>query len=631
MCGIAGFLGDFNPQLLARFNRAMAHRGPDGEGVWHHAPSKIGFAHRRLAIIDPTDHGAQPMASCGGRYQILFNGEIYNFKKLQDEINSEYQYNINSDTAIIGPLYDQFGAGMLNKLEGMFSIAIWDREKQELFLARDHAGIKPVYYTEDKNGFLFSSEIKTLLQYDEINKELDFNALQDYVQFLWSAGEHTPFKHIRKLLPGHYIKLKQGEKAAAVCWYQLPLTKKYDYVKSKDDLRNIFAKSVEDHCLSDVKIGAFLSGGIDSSAIVAHMCQAGFAPEKAYCIAFAGANMADEGFSEDIDYAQMLAKQYDVDLQEVQVNADCLRDLPQMIWQLEEPQADPSPLYVHAIGQAARADGIKVLLSGTGGDDVFSGYRRHQAAMLRHHVGAMAPVVGSICRGISHIANPAMTRRLKKLAKSFSGSENDFLLDVYKYTPDKWIDSIFLDSISDQCEEKYQNAIKSSLRASDGFHPLKRLLFMEMHGFLPDHNLNYTDKAAMAAGVEVRVPFLDLRIINFAYDLPPNKMVHCGEAKWLLKQAVAQDIPAEILSRSKAGFGAPIRKWLTGDAKDLVHEYVLGERAMQRGLWNKAGVEKLILETEQGKTDGAYTILALMVTEIWLRTFCDQTDIQPIS
>jgi asparagine synthase (glutamine-hydrolysing) len=622
MCGIAGFLGDFKPELLRAYNQAMAHRGPDGEGTWHHGPTGLGLAHRRLSIIDLSDAAAQPMQCCGGRYIVSFNGEIYNYKELYNKLKDDYEVNPNSDTAMLAPLYDACGVKMLEHLNGIFAFAIWDREEETLFLARDHVGVKPLYYTTTPQGFAFASELKTLLHTPGVDKTINPSAVADYLTYLWTPGTHTMLEHVHKLRPGHYLLLKKGAATSdQKKYYGPPTSKVYNTDKNSSQLKDFFNVIVKDQCLADVPVGAFLSGGVDSSAIVASMTAQGLAPQHAYCVTFHDSSMKKEGFSDDATYARQAAQHLGIQLTEVPASAKNLERLPDLVRMLEEPLADPAPLYVQDISAAAKADGLKVLLSGTGGDDVFAGYRRHQAAMLRTRLGNLAQPTGHLLNILAHIAPGSAKRRLHKLGYMLSGDENEFLHRAFEFSPLTQTNGLLQDDFMSRAPQKTENALKYALKTSEGLHPLNRLLFMEFHGFMPDLNLTYTDKAGMAEGVEIRVPFLDKRLIDWAKDLPIQQKIQRSCTKYILKKAFENQLPKGFFDRPKAGFGAPMRQWIANDKTGLVRDTL--QASEKRGVFNKAGVEKLYTQTIKNQTDGAYTIFSLVMIEFWFQQFSD--------
>jgi asparagine synthase (glutamine-hydrolysing) len=615
---------------LSAMAASMAHRGPDGEGFFVDPQARIGLAHRRLAIIDPTSAAAQPMPSCGGRYQVVFNGEIYNFRELARELTERgYSFNQNSDTAVLAPLYDLYGEKFLNRLNGIFCLALWDAEKRELLVARDAEGVKPLYYVISRNGFAFASEIKALVPL-LTDASLDAQALVGYLSNLWSAGEATPFKQVRKLPPGHLIRCRPSSAAEISRWHE---RLRPGEVRDKRGPRALaaavasaFNEAVNRQCISDVPIGAFLSGGVDSSAIVAAMVASGHAPHRTYCIRVDGASMKSEGFGDDAEHAQLFAQRVGVRLTTVAVREPTPEQIASLPVVLDEPTADLSALYVAAISQAARAEGIKVLLGGTGGDDIFSGYRRHRAAMLRERFGVLG-----LAAGLSRFSTPRLLaagpvgRRLARLGYMFSGTDEEFLLRAFEFNPLAEAMSCLAPEVSAAAEAAGPDWLTKRLRETQGYALPDRMLDLEMQGFLPDHNLNYNDKAAMANGVEVRVPFLDKDLVALAAGIPWQLKLHGFSDKWIFKTAMAGRLPASILKRKKTGFGAPVRVWVRKPPmRDLVADTISAQSFRERGLFAPKRVQQLFVDTMAGRRDGAYLLLAVVVLEHWLRSFVDR-------
>ncbi|MBI1309555.1 MAG: asparagine synthase (glutamine-hydrolyzing) [Proteobacteria bacterium] len=626
MCGIAGFLGGFKPALLEDFCERLAHRGPDGYGVWKDAKAGVGLAHRRLSIIDLSNAASQPMQAVDGRYVVTFNGEIYNYQSLVPVLRAQgYAFNEHSDTAVLAPLYDLYGEGMMDKLEGMFAFAIWDREKGELFCARDHAGIKPFYYANSEKGLVFASELKALAGVEGLERGVDAHGLAEYLTFLWTPSERTMVRGVKKLRPGHWLRARAGKggvKLEGGRWYappQAPLTSEgpaYDGSKTAEGLRDVFDAVVKEQCVSDVPVGAFLSGGVDSSAIVASMAASGVDVAGAYCISFAGAGMASEGFGEDIDYAREVAERYDIMLSEVRVDAaGVLGRLPGLAELLDEPTADPAPLFVEDIARAARSDGLKLLMSGTGGDDVMSGYRRHVTARLRQRLGALRHPAAAMLQGAAKmLPQGAKQRRAGRLARLLGVSEERFLREAFMTNsqPDAW--ELLHPDLRAQVAAGWHTDLDLAAEESAGQDLVNRLLYAELFGFLPDHNLNYGDKASMAAGVEVRVPFTDRRLLAWMADVDPAVKMRGFDAKAMFKESQKERLPERVLTRSKSGFGAPIRSWLVGDGRALVEDTLMGGQAE----WFDAqAVQDFWRRTREGKVDGAYTVLALCMACWW--------------
>lgn len=618
MCGIAGVLGASRPDALARMAGAIAHRGPDGEGVWRDETCVVGLAHRRLSIIDLSSAGTQPMVSADGRYVTIFNGEIFNFQSIAQMLTAaRYSFNANSDTAVLAPLYDLKGPDMLHDLEGMYAFAIWDRRMRELFIARDHAGIKPLYYHLSRDTLAFASELKSVrAALGPVS--IDEDAVREYLTFLWTPGERTLLREVKKLRPGHYmIARHDGANAVATAitrWYRPPLPSKhggephYDTDKSPARLLGVLDAVVAEQCVSDVPIGAFLSGGVDSSAVVASMVATGHRPDRTYCIGFTGDGMAGEDFN-DLKYARLVAGHLNVPLTEVKIDADqLLAGLPGLPSLLDEPTADPAPLLVGEIARQARADRIKVLLSGVGGDDIFSGYRRHVTAQLREKLGPFRGILTMAGRVAGGMGAGALRRRAEKLSGLLGEDDVErLLIDVFRQNSVPGIAGLMRRAP----DPVLPNALTEAVEESRGQALLNRMLYMELFGFLPDHNLNYTDKACMAWGVEGRVPLIDRRLIAYMADVPPGMKVKGLDPKWMFKAALASRLPRSVLSRSKVGFGAPIRALLTNGKGRSLMESALFDSAVVRQLFVPDKLEAFWRDAREGGNDGAYAALAI--------------------
>ncbi len=624
MCGIVGYLGQGDQYRLASMLDVIAHRGPDGQNVW--SESGVGLGHARLAIIDPSAASDQPMECCNDRYVIVFNGEIYNFKQLHAELASAgYRLNTNSDTACLAPLYDLHGPKMLGRLNGMFAFAIWDRHERTLFIARDSVGIKPLYYSLFNGRVVFASELKAIVAFGGLDKQLDPTALFHYASRLWSPGDRTPFKAVSKLLPGEYLMAHSGSPTQKVAWRR-PEPQDPEAVDpelTNGSFAELFEDTVTDQCVSDVPIGAFLSGGVDSTAIVAAMTRGGNPPMQTYCVGFLGPNMESEGFGDDLSFARDAARELGVPLCPIMVDPPSPEDFLRLAYVLDEPQADPAPLFVEAISRKAEEDGIKVLLSGAGGDDVFTGYRRHKSAAFRQALNGLSTPLGGCLSMLSGHGSLPTTRRMAKLAQLLRESPDAFVDTSFYFNPRAQVAQCLADDVVAAFDSDDSHPWDQAIRNSRGIPLVERQLFMERQGFLPDHNLNYTDKASMAHGVEVRVPFLDQRVIEFAARLPWHHKISRGREKWFLKKSLAQYIPDPVLNRKKTGFGAPIRQWLKGPLRSMVEDTIASQKFRERGIFNPVGVRQNFDDLLAGKGDSAYLLLELLMIEFWLQQFVD--------
>ena len=656
MCGIAGFQGRFDAGLLDAMRDAVAHRGPDGAGSRlfdEGAGVRTGLAHRRLSIIDLSDEGRQPMTvacpCCGARglddLALTFNGEIYNYRELRRELAGRgHVFHSATDSEVLLHLYAEEGLEMVRRLNGIFAFAIRDGRENgrpegvapgDLFVVRDPLGIKPLYHAEIPRGFLFGSEIKSLVRCPELPRDVDPVAIHQTLAYLWTPAPRTALRQVKKLPPGCALRVRQGRVLREWRYYELPyggdpLEGSFDQgaARVRDEVR----AAVERQLVADVEVGAFLSGGLDSSSVVAMMTAANPGQGPACSsIGFAEGEDAD-GSPADLPYAEKVAAHLGARLHEIRVTPSIIRELERMIWHLDEPQADPAPINALLIAERARADGIKVLLSGAGGDDIFSGYRRHQALRFDQRWGRLPQGLRSVlarparkaAAGGARTTSP-LARRVVKLFEHADLSGDRRLVSYLWWSGEEMRRALYSPALARAVdgEDTAGPMLESLSRIPSVGDPLDRMLFLETKHFLADHNLNYTDKMGMAAGVEVRVPLLDLELVKLAARIPPASKQKGMEGKAILKRAMEPVLPRDVIYRKKSGFSAPLRNWMRGELRDTVEE-TLNEHALRaRGLFDPKAVRKLVELDRDGRVDGAYTILALMCVEIWCRQFVD--------
>jgi asparagine synthase (glutamine-hydrolysing) len=612
----------------------MAHRGPDDVGRWLSSSDGVGLAARRLSIIDVSLMGHQPMIDATERAVITYNGEIYNYRELRDTLTASGSvFRSDSDTEVLLNLYLRDGVGMLGRLNGMFAFAIWDLADRELFLARDSVGVKPLYHVETSSGFLFASEMKSALQDERVSRELDPLGVQNYLAFMYSPAPRTMLQAIQKLEPGHAMMVKEGRVRKKWRYEDPPGSEEPDRMMSWDDavgeVRGCVARAVERQMVADVPVGAFLSGGLDSTSVVAHARRfTGAHRLQCFTIGFRDAASEREGFADDLPYARRAADALDVDLHVVEVGPEMSDELERMIYHLDEPQADPAALDVYFICRLARARGIKVLLSGAGGDDLFAGYRRHRALMMERYWSWLPQRVRDVLAwsaGKIPVNDPSL-RRLgrafrdagrsgdERLAAYFPWGREDVQRDLYG----PWLrERLAATSILDPLLETL-----SDLPA--GTDPLQKMLYLEAKHFLADHNLNYTDKMSMACGVEVRVPLLDPDLVALSWRIPPAWKQKGGTGKWVFRKAMEPLVPREVIDRPKTGFGAPVRRWLTHELKPMVDDVLSVDSLSDRGLFDPHRVRRLVELDRERRIDGSYTVLSLLCIELWCRQFVDR-------
>lgn len=658
MCGIAGFQGTFTSDLLDRMSLAVAHRGPDGDGAivltTPRAGVTTGLAHRRLSIIDLSPNGKQPMtvhcprcrASTLQDLALTYNGELYNYRALRADLQSQgHVFHSQTDSEVLIHLYAEHGTEMFPKLNGIFAFALHDGrenarppgiERGDLLLVRDPLGVKPLYLSATPCGLLFASELKAIVQCSEVQRSIDPIALHFHLAYLWTPAPRTLLEGVEKLEPGCAIVARQGAIARRWQWYELP----YDGTRLTDsaeaigaELRERLAAAVERQLVADVPVGAFLSGGLDSSAVVAMARRNSRTPDQCYTIAFRDDTML-EGTPNDLPYAKRVAATLGVPLRTIDAGADMIDHLDEMLYYLDEPQADPAPINALLIARQARADGIPVLLSGAGGDDIFSGYRRHFALRLERFWSwlphAARSGIAKSARNVADGRSPIAQSRhaIRRAVKSFAHAdhENDERLASYFWWSTDGVRRALYsrDLVAATASTRTAAPLLAGLEhIPNERDALQRMLFLETKFFLADHNLNYTDKMGMAAGIEVRVPLLDLELVQFAARIPPSLKQRGRTGKAIFKQAMAGLLPDDVINRGKSGFGAPLRRWLRGELRERVNHTLSPDSLRARGLFEPSAVRRLIELDRSGHIDGGYTIFALMCVELWCRQFVD--------
>lgn len=633
MCGIVGIISKSVAGSLLSSLAKIDHRGPDSSGTFFY--NDLGLGHKRLAIQDLSENGHQPMHSNHGNYILIFNGEIYNHLDIRAELEHKYAFKSHSDTETLLYGFIEYGPEILNKMNGIFAFSIFNKSTNELFIARDQFGVKPLYYYSDEKLFWFSSEIKSILPLDFSN-EVCNDALVNYLTFLYSPGEKTPFKKVLKLLPGHYLTLNIEKPAGFEIkkYYEIPFKGTVSSKTEKelvDDLEQKLIRAVERQMLSDVPVGFFLSGGLDSSGIVAIARKLHPAKKfNCYTIKTNGGEDMEEGFANDLHYARLVAKHLDVNLIEVESTVDIVKDFDKMVYHLDEPQADPAPLSVFQICSQARNDGQIVLLGGTAGDDLFSGYRRHQALGMERYINYVPLFLRKFIRSTICLfpAKKVFFRRARKLTNNIHLSQEERLVGYFSWVDKEIVNELF------STQYKKQVAIYNPLQLLKEYLKnipnekdlLNKMLYLEMKFFLADHNLNYTDKMSMATGVEVRVPFLDKELVEFSCTIPTHLKLKGMTTKYILKKVMEKYLPHEVIYRSKSGFGAPVRQWITHDMDGIIQDYLSDKAVFKRGIFSYYDIQQLIEDNKSGKVDASYTIWSLLSIESWMLQFYDSSN-----
>jgi asparagine synthase (glutamine-hydrolysing) len=641
MCGIAGFVGCSNGGLIESMNSVQAHRGPDGDGVrlfgttGGGVPAALG--HRRLSIIDPSPRGAQPMSYAEGRYWITYNGELYNFNELRAELESKgFAFRSNCDTEVLLAMYARHGEGMLERLNGMFAFAIWDTERQELFLARDRLGIKPLYLAEHDGALYFASEVKALLRALP-TPSLRHSKLAEYLTFLWVPDPDTLFEGIYKLPPGHCARYSNGRMHVRQYWDpSFEVGPNLDAEAWTDEVRETVQAAVRRQMISDVPLGGFLSGGLDSGAVAATM-KAAAGEVTTYTVGFSEEDLAHEIDPGDLPYARRLAHELGLDSHERVLSPEIVGLLPKLVWHMDEPVADPAAITTYLICSAAR-ERLTVILSGMGGDEVFAGYPRYLAARLTRLLDIVPrPARRALRGGLDGrlaMGKPGRMRgprrNLMKLMRGIDQPPLDRYLTYCSYYRRAELASLFSAELRGELSshDPFFQHKKHAARVA-GRHWLNRLLYVDLKTYLPCLNLTYTDKMSMAASTEVRVPLLDDEVVELAGRIPPSLKLRRMTRKYVLKRAMEGVLPHEVIWRPKAGFSAPLRAWIGRDLRPLVDDCLSPTRIRERGLFDPGAVQSLIRDNDNGTADNALRIWALLVLELWHQTFLDAPGNQP--
>jgi asparagine synthase (glutamine-hydrolysing) len=626
MCGIIGGIGyEIVPDesLL----QTIVHRGPDDQGMFY--DTGIFLGHTRLSIQDLSENGHQPMISDDGNFVIVFNGEIYNHWEIRKDLESEFNFHSSCDTETILYSYIKYGIKFLNKLNGIFALAIFDKNKKELLIARDPFGVKPLYVYQDDTKLLFSSEIKSFLSFD-IDKTISNKALTNYLTFLWTTDGLTPFEKVIKLEGGHYIKtlIHSFQNFIKQKYYQIPFNGKYSNKNENDlinELEEKLLNAVERQLLSDVPVGFFLSGGLDSSLLVA-LAKKLHPNDHFECFTIdVDVDNKIDGSVNDLDYAKLVADHLKVNLNIVKANIDILKDFDKMIWHLDEPQADAAPLNVINICKEAKNKGIKVLIGGTAGDDLFSGYSRHRALNIEQY---LKYVPKNLCKITKYLVNLLPTtnplfRRIQKIARDIDQSTIDRMFGYFNWISHDLVTELFNNEIENKlnnyCPGNYFKSLLNEIPQEKNL--LNQMLYWELKTFLVDHNLNYTDKLSMAVGVETRVPYLDLELVEFSTKIPPKYKLKGNETKYILKKVAERYLPKNVIYRPKTGFSAPVRKWILYELDTFIQERLNSTQLNKLGIFNTEKICQLISNNKMGKIDASYTIWAILAIESWFRQF----------
>jgi asparagine synthase (glutamine-hydrolysing) len=627
MCGICGKLyfdptRTVDPKELQQMATALSHRGPDGDGVW--AAQHVGLAHRRLAIIDLRAVADQPMCNEDGTIWITFNGEIYNFQELRQALQAKgHIFRTQSDTEVIVHAYEEYGRTCVERLRGMFAFAIWDARQRLLFLARDRVGKKPLFYYLGRDCFLFGSEIKALLADHTVPAEPDPVALDHFLALQYIPAPLTAFRGIRKLPPAHWLEVRDGHLEIGRYW-KLQYTPKRQITlpEAVAELRWRFAEAVRLRLVSDVPLGAFLSGGVDSSAVVAAMAQEMGHPVQTFSVGF-----EDASFDER-PYARLVAERFGTTHTELVVKAPVTDILPRLVWHYDEPFGDTSAVPSYAIAELT-SQHVTVVLNGDGGDENFAGYEWYVKDLLVRR-GEVIPLwlrqwIASWGRGLSSVRRQhRLLRKITHLTELLAMSPaHRYAYWMEHFSPEAR-QRLYTSSFGAQViESNPEGLFGEAFARSNTEEWVDTMLDTDVNLFLPEDLLVKIDRATMAHSLEARSPFLDHELMEFVASLPACFKLTGGQQKRVLKAAFCDVLPAAVLKRPKMGFCVPLARWFREDLREMAHDVLLAPRAMQRGYFQSEAIAKLLKAHCRGEADHAKYLWDLLILELWHRTFID--------
>jgi asparagine synthase (glutamine-hydrolysing) len=628
MCGIAGIYNfgsrqAVDPIVLQRMTDIIAHRGPDDEG--HFIKGHIGLGHRRLSIIDLSRAGRQPMENGTGDIWITYNGECYNYQSFREILEARgYKFRSQSDTEILLCLYEEYGTEFLQMIEGMYALAIWDARHERLVLARDPIGIKPLFYYHDGSRLVFASELKALLADPQIQCQIDYSALTSFLQLMSIPDPETIFRGIRKLLPGHYLVVEAGRVSTHEYWdiRDVMPDENASIEESALAFDDVFRQAIKSHMIADVPVGAFLSGGVDSSTVVAIAAREAEIPLQTFAISF------DLAEFDESPHAARVAALLGTEHQRFEMTPDLVRALPRIVWHADEPSGISSSLGVYFLAQAARRH-LKVVLTGDGGDEVFGGYPwRHRkshlgwyriAARVAHRLAG--PWLGGLTNGVTR----RRIRRELTTASASPGAAYELLQSLYM--PDE-LSELLTPDVWEVARVENREAIRKYYETLGGAGDLNRKLYADIKTTLVSEMLTKVDRMTMAFGLEARVPFLDRRLVEWAFKIPDTHKVHAGEGKYVVKRAMERILPADILYRQKHGFNLPLRRWMTEDLAQFVSDTLLSARFRQRQLVKPeiaaSLVARLQSKAENSSNQMSNQVFELLALELWFQQYVDK-------
>ena len=628
MCGIVGIVNfssnKIERELLNLMCLEIKHRGPDSQNtaIFENGKTSAGIGISRLSVID-LETGTQPMFNEDGKIAVVLNGEIYNYQELRARLEKNHIFKTKSDTEVIAHLYEEFGSACVDDLRGMFSFALWDDNKKELFVAKDRLGKKPLYYTFHNGSFIFASEIKSILKALPTTPQFSPDSIDLFLTYRYIPSPQTIFSGIQSLLPGHKLFISQNNEARTERYWSVDFTQKTElgFDGACDKIKELLLESTRLRMIADVPLGAFLSGGVDSAIVVSLMKQLASTNVKTFTIGF------DEADFSELKHARITAKHFGTQHNEILVKPNFLEMLPKVAWHYGQPFADPSALASFAVSHETRKS-VTVALNGDGGDEAFGGYIRYRAlkySQMLSNLLCNGAFLGFISKLIpsGSSENKNILRYASRFLSAASKNPAERNLLWHSYAPDSLRNSLyttaFSGSISSDSSLYLLNAFNNS-KASD---LLDKAFECDINTFLPECLLVKMDVASMAYSLEARSPFLDHKVIEFSATLPSEWKINSFSGKHILKETFKNSLPADILKRGKTGFGVPVSKWLRGDWSSYFKETVLGSKSTSRGILNPQRVNELYLAHLSGKENHGELLYSILMLEEWFKAYID--------
>ena len=619
MCGIAGFSWK-DEELVTRMADTIAHRGPDQHGVY--TDEAVSLAHRRLSIIDLSEHGRQPMSNEDGSVWVTYNGEIYNFRELREALEAKgHVFRSHTDTEVIVHAYEEYGPACVQWFNGMFAFAVWDMRRRELILARDRVGVKPLYYYAKDGKLIFASEIKAILQVPDVKREINFQALYHYVGYEFVPAPDTMFHDIRKLPPGHYLRYKDGKTEIVRYWDLRFQTESHPREYYEETMRDMLTESVRKRLVSDVPLGVFLSGGLDSSAIMSLMSRCGVEPIQTFSLGY-----EDPSFSE-LEYARLMAKQFGTQHRELIIDPITPALIEKAVWHLDEPMTDLSTIPFYLICKKAR-EHVTVCLSGEGGDEVLVGYDRFKASKANDYYailpewirrGVIAPLVKAL-PDQSQKKGPLNV--LKRFVEGGLLPEEAGHMRWQYFGKPETDNEFFAKSVLAKISRDPFAPIRTQVTHCNSASRLDREIYVDLMFTMPDSVLMKVDKMSMAHALEVRVPFLDYQFVEFCATIPGHHKLSGFTTKAIFRSAMKGILPDKIRGRGKQGYSLPIKNWLRQELREYMVDLLTSSPLMKEA-FNIQYIEKLIREHQEYRANHNHILWALINLAIWHRLFIE--------